>query len=98
MSDILVNMLKKEKKRAADAVKQLEGLGHTLPRSDTMTSEGSLTNGNHGDSSLSWQRTSSTTSSQVLPSSSASSAERQRHMKEKEEKTKQKICKLYQYL
>lgn len=41
--DILVNMLKKEKKRAQDAISELESFGQ-LPRQSSSTSESSMAN------------------------------------------------------
>lgn len=41
--DILVNMLKKEKKRAQDAISELESFGQ-LPRQSSSTSESSMSN------------------------------------------------------
>lgn len=42
-TDILVNMLKKEKKRAQDAISELESFGQ-LPRQSSSTSESSMAN------------------------------------------------------
>lgn len=43
-TDILVNMLKKEKKRVAETEAELDNFGRNIPRSSSMT-DGDMTNG-----------------------------------------------------
>ncbi|KAK3576776.1 hypothetical protein CHS0354_014591 [Potamilus streckersoni] len=81
--NILVNMLKKEKKRAADALSQLERFGHRPPSARNGSDQ--QVNG-HDQSSHSRSDVSSATSSH-----GGWSKEKHRLQKEKEEKTKAKI-------
>ena len=88
LSDILVNMLKKEKKRAADAVAALDRHGHDPPMSQRARSgsEGAVMNGHAPNMA------------QGRSSASPGSARRERGGREKplsarDKKTQQKICK-----
>ncbi len=98
-------MLKKEKKRAADAIAQLERSGQSAPPENyhdeyahTMaTNTGSygnvMTNGNASPHEVHDPVRSTRTAETRPPSGrSTQSAERQRVMQEREEKTKNKIC------
>ncbi|KAL3874319.1 hypothetical protein ACJMK2_037350 [Sinanodonta woodiana] len=88
--NILVNMLKKEKKRAANAFSQLERFGHRPPSARSSSDE--QVNG-HEKSSHNHNRSESWTSdvSSRTPSNGGWSKEKHRLQKEKEEKTKAKI-------
>ena len=93
MSDILVNMLKKEKKRAADAVSALEQRGHSLPKSSSSMSENG-TSPSSGMSNGTTPMSNHQHMSDRAPSDRRWQSDQQKLQKEKEEITKAKICKI----
>jgi hypothetical protein len=105
MSDILVNMLKKEKKRAADAIAATEQQNIPLPKSANyhadseasfpLTSSQRMTNGTIHDSHRSISAGHQVASESRPSSGKKYDPEQQKMRREKEEKTKAKICKFY---
>ena len=92
--DILVNMLKKEKKRAADALSVLEQQGLSLPKSSSSVSENGTSKLNRMSDGANMTVNLQEKSNRLL-SGRKSQSEQQELQTEKEEKTKAKICKLH---
>ena len=94
LQDILVNMLKKEKKRAADAVGQLDRLGQTPnARPGSSYSEGGLTNGHSKFVTEREDQGSDKRTASVNMGHNKSHTTKERATSDIEEKTKKKICK-----
>ncbi|KAK2146062.1 hypothetical protein LSH36_635g01011 [Paralvinella palmiformis] len=86
-------MLKKEKKRAADAVSALEQQGHSLPKSSSSMSENG-TSPSSGMSNGTTPMSNHQHMSDRAPSDRRWQSDQQKLQKEKEEITKAKICKI----
>ena len=90
-------MLKKEKKRAGDAIGRLESLGQTLPRASSNISESSVPVDTRSSSMANGHSRQTGRDGRSMSVSSESASTGRKVRDEKEEKIKTKICK-YHYV